>query len=227
MDQLNLSVVVTGARRGLGLELARLFQAMGCQVGSIVRPLVDNSNLPDLPNVLEADISDLASVQLAIASFKNIAGSIDVLINNAAVLRPGLLLRQSEEEIRSQLEIDLLGPIFCCKAVLPTMLRKRAGLIINVGSIAATAPWPGQAIYSSSKGGLESLTRALASEYGHNGIRAIYLRVGPMDTDMLRVGTAGMPLAPGTVVRDPRDIAQEIANLVIGSRYSNGEVIDL
>ena len=81
---------------------------------------------------------------------------------NAAVNLPDLLVAARHERIEEQLDVNLLGPILCARAVLPVMLEQKAGVIVNVGSVAAERPFRGQAVYAATKGGLESFTRALA-----------------------------------------------------------------
>ena len=85
---------------------------------------------------------------------------------NAAVDLPDLLVAARHERIEEQFDVNLLGPILCARAVLPVMLEQKAGVIVNVSSVAAERPFRGQAVYAATKGGLESFTRALAAEYG-------------------------------------------------------------
>jgi 3-oxoacyl-[acyl-carrier protein] reductase len=89
------------------------------------------------------------------------------------------------ERIREQLDVNLLGPILCVQAALGVFLEQRSGVILNISSVAAIRPARGQAVYAASKGGLESLTRALAVEYARKGIRVHGIRPGPVDTRMM------------------------------------------
>ena len=103
---------------------------------------------------------------------------------NAAVDLPDLLVAARHERIEEQFDVNLLGPILCARAVLPVILEQKAGVIVNVSSVAAERPFRGQAVYAATKGGLE-FTRALAAEYGRKGIRAYCIRPGPIETRML------------------------------------------
>ncbi len=100
------------------------------------------------------------------------------------------MVRELEEDWDRVVDVNLRGPILCARAVLPVMLEQKAGVIVNVGSVAAERPFRGQAVYAATKGGLESFTRALAAEYGRKGIRAHCVRPGPIETRMLEPSRA-------------------------------------
>jgi len=138
-----------------------------------------------LHKALPFDVRDAEGIARAVALFRERAGRIDGWVNNAAVNLPDLLVAARRERIEEQLDVNLLGPILCARAVLPVMLEQKAGVIVNVGSVAAERPFRGQAVYAATKGGLESFTRALAAEYGRKGIRAHCVRPGPIETRML------------------------------------------
>lgn len=131
------------------------------------------------------DVRDARAIARGVEEFRTFAGGIDGWVNNAGVSRADLLVTAAEARIREQLDVNLLGPILCARAVLPLMVEQRGGVIVNVGSAAATRPHGGQAVYAATKGALEAFTRALAVEYGRKGIRAHCLRPGPIDTPML------------------------------------------
>src|SRR5439155_12936036 len=132
-------VVVTGANGGLGLAIARACLEAGATVGLNVhrddkgaRGLVDQ--LPDRAVLLPFDVGDAEAIARGVAEFRAFAGGIDGWVNNAGVNRADLLLTAGEARIREQLDVNLLGPILCARAVLPLMLEQRAGVIVNVGS---------------------------------------------------------------------------------------------
>jgi len=228
-------VVVTGANGGLGLAIARACLEAGATVGLNVhrddkgaRGLVDQ--LPDRAVLLPFDVGDAEAIARGVAEFRAFAGGIDGWVNNAGVNRADLLLTAGEARIREQLDVNLLGPILCARAVLPVMLEQRAGVIVNVGSAAAARPQRGQAVYAATKGALEAFTRALAVEYGRKGIRAYCLRPGPIDTPMLaaartlaeREVLARVPL--GRLGR-PEEVAELAVYLLSGrSAFVSGSV---
>jgi 3-oxoacyl-[acyl-carrier protein] reductase len=88
------------------------------------------------------------------------------------------------DDISAVVRTNVIGPLACARAVIPAMLRQRSGVILNVSSVAAERPVRGQSVYAATKGALESLTRALAVEYGRKGIRCHCIRPGPVDTEM-------------------------------------------
>ncbi|MFO0758647.1 MAG: SDR family NAD(P)-dependent oxidoreductase [Byssovorax sp.] len=187
-------VVVTGARRGIGRAIALAAARDGAIVGINVRRDDDEAQAlaaeilaagaPE-PVILPFDVTDPAAIDVAIATFTARHGHIDGWVNNAAENRPSLLATADDARIRAQIETNLLGPIFATRAVLPVMMARRAGVILNVSSVAAVRPVRGQSIYAATKGGLEAFTRAVAVEYGKKGIRALCLRPGAVDTAML------------------------------------------
>jgi len=189
------AVVVTGANSGIGLAIAGACAREGATVGLNHRASTKGvqevlSRYPDRCVALPFDVRDAEGIARAVALFRERAGRIDGWVNNAAVNLPDLLVAARRERIEEQLDVNLLGPILCARAVLPVMLEQKAGVIVNVGSVAAERPFRGQAVYAATKGGLESFTRALAAEYGRKGIRAHCVRPGPIETRMLEPSRA-------------------------------------
>jgi 3-oxoacyl-[acyl-carrier protein] reductase len=134
---------------------------------------------------LAFDVRDAAAVRSAAQTFEDDHGPIDGWVNAAGVNHPGLVLQADAAAIRDTLDTNVLGPIHAAQAILPSMLERRRGVLVNMSSVAAERPTRGQAVYAASKGAVESLTRALAVEYGRKGIRVVCIRPGPIDTDML------------------------------------------
>ncbi len=181
-------IVVTGANRGIGRAIALACAEAGAIVG-----LGHRAASPELEALcaqtggipLRFDVRDEQAVSAAFASFVEREKTIDGLVNNAGVNSACLLATATLEDVRAQLDANLLGPIVCTRAVLPIMMRARRGVVLNVSSVAAARPVRGQSVYAATKGGLESFTRAIAVEYAPKNIRSVCIAPGPVDTDML------------------------------------------
>ena len=183
-------ILVTGAGRGIGRAIAIACAAAGARVGvnyhrsdAQARALCDEIGASS--RAIRFDVGDGAAVGRGVDEFVEFAGGIDGLVNNAAVNCASLLVTASDADITAMVTTNLVGPILCTRAVLPAMLKQRSGVIVNISSVAARRPSRGQTVYAATKGALESLTRAVASEYGRKGIRCHAVRPGAVDTDML------------------------------------------
>lgn len=162
--------VVTGAGAGLGRALAITLANKGLEVAGIGRsaaPLQDLSEELDesfLP--VTADVADPASVTAAMAQITAKWGTPDILINNAAVYPHRDILDETPESFAQTMDINLGGVLHCCLAVLPDMIARGHGRIVNISTFADVAPAPTAAAYSVSKGAARILTRALIADLG-------------------------------------------------------------
>ncbi|MGA2411079.1 MAG: SDR family oxidoreductase [Candidatus Binataceae bacterium] len=168
MSQLH-TVVITGAGSGIGRALAAGFTSDGYVVAGLGRTasaLEETMRLckDNLFSYKVADVSDNAAVTAALAQIALEVGPIDVLICNAAVYPRAYFLEQPADEWTHALMINICGVANCCRAVLPAMLERHAGRIVVVGSFADAAPIPASSVYSTSKGALHALTKALSAE---------------------------------------------------------------
>ncbi len=177
-------VVITGANSGIGEAAALAFAEAGAQVFGIARrkDAIDAARArhPALRWVL-ADVVDGKAVAKAVESIVREAGRIDVLVNNAAIFVLAPLEQVTEEQVRSQFDINVLGPTLVTQAALPA-LKASKGSIINIGSAAGHKPAPGAAHYGATKAALESLTRSWALELAPHGVRVNAIAPGPTDT---------------------------------------------
>jgi NAD(P)-dependent dehydrogenase (short-subunit alcohol dehydrogenase family) len=170
-------ILVTGASSGIGRTIADLLHARGHTVyGTSRRPQAHQAPW----QLIGMDVTDDASVFAAVTTVLAEAGRIDALVNNAGLVVAGSVEDTSIEEARTSFETNVLGPMRVAKAVLPGMRERRAGTIVNIGSLAGRIGMPFQGVYSATKFALEGLTEGLRQEVAGFGV-AVTL-VAPGDT---------------------------------------------
>ncbi|HSQ00175.1 MAG TPA: SDR family oxidoreductase [Candidatus Dormibacteraeota bacterium] len=182
--------VITGAAKGQGAGVARRFVAEGARV-ALLDVLDDTgtalaAELGAAARFLHCDIAREEQVAGAIDAATRHFGGLDVLYNNAAVIAYGRRIAElPTAEWDRTLAINLRGPFLCAKYALPHLVARGGGAIINVSSHGAFQASPtGVADYAVAKGGLVTLTYYLASEYGHEQVRANCIAPGPVPTDL-------------------------------------------
>ena len=199
----NKVVAITGAAGGIGQELCAYFGKEGAAIAALDRSETVTAvatRVCDSGTRVESaivDIGDASAVELAFARVTALLGPIDILINNAGVSRHPSLERTSPEGFKDDVDVNLNGAYRCAHAVLPGMRARRAGVIVNIGSVSGLAAL-GDAAYSAGKAGLISLTRALALEFGRYNIRA----------NIVCPGTVRTPLWNDRAARNPEVLTQ-------------------
>jgi short-subunit dehydrogenase len=178
-------VLITGASRGIGLACARHLANNNCIVyGTSRNPeTVPGQKSPDDFHMIQMDVNDSESVRVGIQQIITEQGQIDVLINNAGIVLAGPLEQTAIDEAKLQFETNFFGVARVCKTVLPYMRDKRAGLIINIGSMAGLFGLPYEGFYSSSKFAIEGYSEALSNEVYSFGIKVVIVEPGDHDTD--------------------------------------------
>jgi NAD(P)-dependent dehydrogenase (short-subunit alcohol dehydrogenase family) len=179
---------ITGAGRGLGVELTKAALAAGHAVVATGRnPAKVASAVGEHPNLLclKLDVTRLDEAQTAVDAAVARFGSIDVLVNNAGNFYAGFFEELAAEEIRSQLETLLFGPMNVTRAILPTMRSQRAGLLLNISSTAGITGGMFCSAYAAAKFGLEGWTESLAVEIAPFGIRTMLVEPGFFRTELL------------------------------------------
>lgn len=184
--------LITGASRGIGRAEARKFARSGWQVAANYHRSADR--VQQLAEELaaegcaltpvQADVSDPEQVQRMVQQVLDSFGHIDLLVCNAGVARQGLLTDFSPEDWRRMMAVNLDGTFFCCRAVLPSMIRRQSGCIVTTSSIWGIAGASCEVPYSAAKAGIIGLTKALAREVGPSGIRVNCIAPGVIDTEM-------------------------------------------
>lgn len=184
--------LVTGAGQGIGAAIARRFADQGADLALVdVNPEHLNRLVASLEGcagrrlTVTADVSCRDQVQALVGQVQKEFGGIDVLVNNAGIIRDNLISNISEEDWDRVIDINLKGAFLCCQAVFPVLKQQGSGKIVNIVSRAWLGS-VGQANYTASKGGLVSLTRSLALEFARFGINVNAVAPGAIDSPMTR-----------------------------------------
>ena len=216
------TALVTGASGGIGAAIARALHGQGAVVAlsGTRRAALDElaGALGARAHVCPADLADPEAATALIAAAEAAMGKVDILVNNAGLTKDGLALRMSDADWQKVMEVDLAAPFRLSRAALKFMLRRRAGRIINIGSIVGSTGNPGQANYAAAKAGLIGLTKSLAQEVAARGITINLVAPGFIETamtdalpDAARQALAGkIPLGR---LGQPSDIAAAVAYL--------------
>ncbi len=213
----HLSVVITGASKGIGAALARRFTTEGVQVALLARtpaPLqAFASELGASARAYPCDVTDAAAVRAVSSRIaSDFGGAPDVVINNAGMFQLAPVDAMSEADFSTILQTNLVAPFLVARAFLPGMRARRSGTIVTVGSIADRAVFPENGAYAASKHGLRALHEAMRMELRGSGVRATLVSPGPVDTPLWdpvnpdqRAG-----FTPRTSMLTPDDVADAI-----------------
>lgn len=179
------TIFITGASSGIGREAAKLFQKKGWNVVATMRNPAIEKELIELHNVevIACDVTKLESINKAIEKGIKRFGKIDVLLNNAGYYTIGPLEAAKDEEIRSQLDTNLLGVIETTKAILPHFRKNNSGTIINLSSIAGIASIPLQSLYHATKFAIEGFSESLQYELEKFNIKVRIIEPGTIKTN--------------------------------------------
>ena len=186
------STLVTGATRGIGRAIALEFARQGAKVAFTYRSSAEKAQ--SLEKELQALGAEAAGFQADAASYEDTErvikdmqekfGAIDVIVNNAGITQDNLLMRMSEDQFNSVIQTNLNSIFNTTKAAMRTMLKQRAGSIINISSIVGITGNAGQANYAASKAGAIGFTKSVAKEVASRGIRANVVAPGFIETEM-------------------------------------------
>jgi short-subunit dehydrogenase len=190
-------ILVTGASSGLGLATASALAAQGHTVYGTSR---DVKRIKDVSfNPLQMDVTDDTSVNAAVEKIIKAEGKIDVLVNNAGNGITGPLYAMPVEFAKKQFEVNFFGVARVCSAVLPGMIEKKQGLVINIGSLAGLFGLPYQGLYSASKFAVEGYSESLRMELQNTGVKVTVLNPGDFKTDF----TGNREKIPFTLNNEP------------------------
>jgi 2-keto-3-deoxy-L-fuconate dehydrogenase len=195
-----MRAIVTGGASGIGLATARLLAARGARVACLdLKP----EGLPAPLLGFGVDVRDDASVRAGVAAAADALGGLDVLVNNAGIGAQGTVETNPDEEWLRVLDVNVVGLVRVTRAALPHLRASAHAAIVNTCSIAATTGLPARALYSASKGAVQSLTLAMAADHVREGIRVNCVNPGTVDTPWVRrlLGTAADPGAELAALR--------------------------
>jgi 3-oxoacyl-[acyl-carrier protein] reductase len=232
--------LVTGGSRGIGRAIVKVFAAEGAKVAIVYR---GNKEAADalaeevrhgggMAFAMQTDVTDPAAAQQCVEQVEKELGPVDILVNNAGVIHDDLFVRMEPEHWQSVLQTNLGGTCNFCRAVAYPMMKRRAGRIINISSIAAEHVNLGQTNYAASKGAINSFTRALAVELASRGVTVNAIAPGFIETDMSAAirNKAGdlieKKMIPMKRIGKPEDVAHVAVFLASNdSAYITGQVL--
>jgi 3-oxoacyl-[acyl-carrier protein] reductase len=185
-------VVVTGGSRGIGRAIVELFAAEGADVTFFFRSgqaaadevVAAAAGAGRKVAAMRVDVRDSKACADAVESIVERCGRVDVLVNNAGVIRDNPLSAFEDADVADVIDTNVVGVFNVTRAVVPHMIAKRAGRIVNLGSISGTKGGRGQTNYAASKGAIEGLTKALAVELAPRKINVNCVAPGVIDTEM-------------------------------------------
>lgn len=185
--------IVTGASKGIGkacaLRLARDGFTVVVNYSSSDEAAAETLDLIKAEGgdgmVYKANVADLAQVKAMVRDVFKAYGRIDVLVNNAGIVRDQYLLGISQETLDKCFDLNVKGYLYCAQTVSLKMFKQKSGVIINMSSVSSKFALPGQSVYSATKGAVNSMTQTLAKELGGWGIRVNAIAPGFIATDMI------------------------------------------
>ncbi len=214
-------VAITGASSGIGEALAREYLNHGAAVTLVARRKEELDRIarsaPGKSYVHAADLSDLAHCTDWLEPAQAALGPVDVLINNAGVQVVGPTSGMDLTRLDALLRVDLQAPLHLLHAVLPDMLKRNAGTIVNISSMAALAPTPGMTWYNAAKAGLAAASESLRGELLRTGVKIITVYPGPVATPMAEAAMEQIPKSVAVKalpVGTPEELARKIRHAV-------------
>jgi len=190
----NKVALITGGTRGIGKAIAKKFAENGYAL--VINYVSENTDLEKLKKdinskneilFVRANVGDFTSCEELIKKAIEKFGKIDILVNNAGITRDNLIMRMKEEDFDKVIDTNLKGTFNVTKNVIPYMMKKRSGKIVNISSVVGVSGNAGQCNYAASKAGIIGFTKSIAKELASRNILANCVAPGFIDTDMTEV----------------------------------------
>ena len=235
------TAIITGSSRGIGRGIAEVFAQHGANIAFTYRS--SDEKAKGLEKKLsscgckvkgyKSDASDYEASQKLVNQVLKEFGSIDVLVNNAGITKDGLLMRMTEKDFDSVMDVNMKSVFNMTKSVLRTMLKQRKGSIINMSSVVGVKGNAGQANYSASKAAINGFTKSIALELGSRNIRCNSIAPGFIETEMtealaedqVKEWRNSIPLKRGGNTEDIANVTLFLASDL--SSYVTGQVINV
>ena len=233
------AVLITGASRGIGRETALKFAKEGhplvincnnsvSELKKIKNYIIENYKVPCL--AIAGNIKNSTFVDEMFDTAEKELGEIEILINNAGISHIGLLSDMSNEDWDTIIGTNLSSVFYCSRRAIPAMVRKQRGKIINISSVWGICGASCEAAYSASKGGINSLTRALGKELAPSNIQVNAIACGVIDTDMNKCFSneereALADEIPAGRFGEAKEVAELVYDLALKHNYMTGQII--
>ena len=227
--------VVTGASRGIGKAIAYLFAQEGMNVvicsrneNQIRKTATEiQRDTGSLVVPVKTDVRNHVDVDKLVQSAINEFGRIDILVNNAGVAIIKSLVETTDHEYDTIMDTNLSGVFFCCKSVLPHMIKQKSGYIINISSGAGKTGFANLSVYCASKFGVIGMTESLAEEVSDYGIKVFSVCPGAVATQMQKefMSNEEFEKRKNQMIQ-PEEVAQKVLQLIKG-KFRTGTLVDL
>jgi NAD(P)-dependent dehydrogenase (short-subunit alcohol dehydrogenase family) len=229
-------VLVTGAAGGIGQAIVKALTDAGAAIAAT------DIQLEGIPcdAALPGDLTDSAHCDALPAKAREALGGLDIVINNAGVIRRGVITDSTDDDYVQSMAVNVEAPFRICRAAIPILAANGGGAIVNVSSCWGVRPGPNHPLYCMSKAALASMTQCLGHDHAHQGIRVNAVCPNEVDTPMLRSGFSARGIDPEKAIDDLNrsvplgHIAQpeEIADVVLflasdQSRYMCGALVEV
>ena len=234
----NKVALVTGAGRGIGRAIAIALAEEGAEVivnynGSEERAKEVKQTIEEnggKASIYKCNVSDFAACEAMIKDIVKEYGHLDILVNNAGITKDGLIMKMKEEDFDSVLNVNLKGTFNTIRHSARQMLKQRSGKIINISSIWGDAGASCEVLYSTTKGGINAFTKALAKEVAASNIQVNAIAFGMIDTEMnAEFDEEDLALIkeeiPADYIASPKEAAQMVYHVATSPAYMTGQVI--